>query len=186
MADERDELEDQYKKEQRILKILLVCLAAVALLGVIVLLNFLYRPSPVPKEIMTGRAIAIARRLEAKANLDKKVRIFAYEVAPSGIANSRLNSFRGELRIEVGRFVLERFSDQALESLLAHEIGHYLAGHFKTSEQTEAEADAWAIKLAGAESLAILLGAINDPHAARRIALAEREIFRENNAGKKQ
>lgn len=185
MVDERDALEDEDKKEQRFLKILLACLAAVALLGAFVLFYF-YRPSRIPKEIMTGRAIAIARRLETKANLDKKVRIFAYEVAPSGIANSRLTSFRGELRIETGRLILERLSDQALESLLAHEIGHYLAGHFKTSEQTEAEADAWAIKLSGAESLAILLGAINDPHAARRIALAEREIFRENNAGKKK
>ncbi len=177
MSDERN---DEVDKHQSNLGFFVVGLVLATMFWCIFVLNFLHHPQLLAKEVVVGRAIALLQKVKTRANLDKKVRIFVYEEVPTGVASVDLDSFHNELRIVTGRLVIEKFSDDALEGLIAHELGHYLSGHLKTSEQIQAEADAWVIKLSGVKHLESFLLGIEDSRLARRMSLAERVVWRES------
>jgi hypothetical protein len=74
----------------------------------------------------------------------------------------------GVLYICAGQFLVKNSSPAELEAILAHELGHYRAGHTEkrsmNTDEKQAEADVWAIRTVGRD---ILLRAVRNHLRAR-------------------
>ncbi len=159
---------------KRLLATLALCLFLTSLLGILLYLFPNKKGPPSGREVKDERVVDIVDSIKKKAKISEKVRIFA---TPGSLPVGAV-TFRGgmgdEVFIVTGEEPLQKWPDEALKGLFAHELSHLSLGHLDTiftgKRDFEAEADAEAIKLVGKDALRLCF----QSHVEDRLDKAEK------------
>src|SRR5213079_706956 len=130
-------------------------------LAPVLLLPLFYRVKPLDRESLRARLLSLAERAGAHV-------LGAYEwglAEKTKKANAALAGIGGTRRILVSDTMLAQYSDEEIEVVLAHEIGHHVHGDIWKMIVFES-----ALILAGFYLAARLLGALAGPVGLRGVS----------------
>ena len=121
--------------------------------------------------VREGQAFNIIEDIKQRAGITEEVHLYTYVSRDNNLGYSKngdgiLRDRFGIVKIFFRKEILESFSFRALQGIIAHEIGHLVAGHVDskkrfpdlTDEEIEIrqrEADDFAIKIYGRDSVDI-------------------------------